>query len=78
MYNFKKMDNGWQPYAGGGIVIIRTTFSNDFIDASSTDGGIQIQGGLEKVLNSGKRAGVEVRIQGAGGGGFALLGRLVF
>jgi hypothetical protein len=30
------------------------------------------------VLNSGKTAGDEVRIQGAGGGGFALLGRVVF
>lgn len=84
LYNFKKMDSGWQPYAGGGIVIIHTSVGVDDddtgfeYDASFTDGGIQVQGGLAKVLNSGKTAGVEVRIQGAGGGGFALLGRLVF
>jgi hypothetical protein len=78
LYNFKPTTSGWLPYAGGGLVFIRTSVSVENFDASATDAGIQVQGGIAKVMKNGKTAGGEVRIQGAGGGGFVLLGRLVF
>jgi hypothetical protein len=82
LYMFTPTTSGWTPYAGGGIVFIRTSFGTDVSNlvasASVTDAGIQVQGGIMKDTASGKKVGGELRIQGAGGGGFVLLGRLVF
>lgn len=80
IYNFSEMDNGWTPFAGGGIVVVRTNFDWDDIfdfvdiDGSVTNAGIQLQGGLSKDRANGKPMGVEARVQYAGGGGFLLLG----
>ncbi len=80
IYNFSEMDNGWTPFAGGGIVVVRTSFDWDVvfdfvdIDGSVTNAGIQLQGGLSKARANGKPMGVEARVQYAGGGGFLLLG----
>jgi hypothetical protein len=74
LYLFNEMTNGWRPYAGGGIVFSRWSFSysDGFVcgelidcDASDTNGGIQIQGGVMK-----NRLLLEGRIQSVGGGGF--------
>ena len=81
IYNFSEMDNGWTPFAGGGVVFVRTSFDWDSeifpgldFDDSTTNGGIQLQGGLSKARANGKPMGVEARVQYAGGGGFLLLG----
>ncbi len=80
IYNFNEMNNGWTPFAGGGIVVVRTSLNWDDIfdfvdlDGSATHGGIQLQGGLSKPRANGKPMGVEARVQHAGYGGFLLLG----
>jgi hypothetical protein len=59
LYKFKEMTNGWQPFAGGGIVFSRFSYSSDIADdfcqifgvdcsPSATSVGIQLQGGIAK------------------------------
>jgi hypothetical protein len=77
LYKFKEMTSGWQPFAGGGLVFTRFSFSfDDFddacdfpgVDCSVTSVGVQIQGGLAK-----GNLHIEGRVQGTAGGAFLAL-----
>jgi hypothetical protein len=76
LYKFKELTNGWQPFAGGGLVVTRYSYSYDSFDpcdvtgfdCSITQVGIQAQGGLAK-----GNLHIEGRAQGTAGGAFLLL-----
>jgi hypothetical protein len=54
LYKFKRAASGWQPFAGGGIVITRYDFSVNGFDCDfpgspcGTRAGLQVQGGVAK------------------------------
>ncbi len=75
IYKFKEAANGWQPFAGGGPVVTRYSYSlddNGFdacditgFDCSVTSVGLQVQGGIAK-----GNLQIEGRVQGTAGGAF--------
>ena len=78
IYKFTETTTGWRPFAGGGIVFTRFSFSFDdnFVcsianvdcDDAVTNVGIQAQGGIGR-----GNLHFEGRVQGTAGGAFLLL-----
>jgi hypothetical protein len=76
LYMLNEMNNGWQPHFGGGLVFVRWSVSwdNDIFgvpigfDGSGTNAGVQAQFGMTK-----ERLSIDLRAQGAAGGGFVAL-----
>jgi hypothetical protein len=78
LYKFPETTNGWRPFAGGGVVYTRFSFSFDdnfvcnVINADCSDAideiGIQAQGGIAK-----GNLHFEGRVQGTAGGAFLAL-----
>lgn len=77
LYKFNEASSGWQPFAGGGLVWSRVSYSYDdnfvcgvLVDCSSSASavGLQIQGGVAK-----RNLHFEARFAGSYGGSFLLL-----
>jgi hypothetical protein len=78
IYKFRETTTGWRPFAGGGVVFTRFSFSldDDFVcdvinvdcSESVSEVGIQAQGGIAR-----GNLHFEGRVQGTAGGGFLAL-----